>query len=41
MEQITQQEVLVNFGSIELKTIFELNDKKQKLLINRLIEMGI
>ncbi|CAF1142639.1 unnamed protein product [Rotaria sordida] len=40
-EQVTQQEVLFNFGNIGPKSIFELNDKRQKLLINKLVELGM
>lgn len=32
--QIGQDDVIVNFGNIGSKTIFELDDSQQKILIN-------
>ncbi len=40
-EQISEQDIILNFGNIGSKTIFDLDDNKQKILINKLIELGI
>ena len=40
-EQVTQPEVLFNFVNIGSKSTFELNDKRQKLLIHKLVELGM
>ena len=40
-EQIIEHDVLLNFGNIGLKTIFELSDQKQNILINKVIELGM
>ncbi len=39
-EQTIQDDVLINFGNIDSKPVFELNDQRQKILINKLIELG-
>lgn len=39
-EQVVEHDVLLNFGNIGSKTIFELPDDKQSNLINRVFGLG-
>jgi hypothetical protein len=38
--QTIQHDVLINFVNIDSKPVFQLNDQRQKILINKLIELG-
>ncbi len=39
-EHIIEHDVLFNYGNIGSKTMFELADEKQNILINRIFELG-
>jgi vacuolar-type H+-ATPase subunit F/Vma7 len=39
-EVILKEDIILNFGNIGCKTIFELDDHRQKRLLDKLIETG-
>ena len=39
-EMVTHNDVIVNFGSHGAESLFEMNDEQQKMLLNRVYELG-
>jgi hypothetical protein len=38
---VTDEDIILNFGPDQSKSIFEMNDEQQKMLLNRISERGM